>query len=135
MEIRPATLPQIHRGRRGKVVFIDDDALDVAKRLREIHDSLRLAWNEFGEHFIVYQELDDGTEHLVTTAQTADARLVERIRKIVHPSYNLAKELERLDNARNKKLDDAFSEKIGEKAEQIAHAIRKDIGAKNRIFT
>lgn len=129
MNIDPATLPQIQKGRRGTVVFIDHDSLDVAKRLREIHGSLRLAWNEFGQYFVVLQQFDDGTEHLVTTAQTADNRLVEKIRKIVHPSYNLADELDKLDAARNKKLDDQFSQKVKEKAEYIAHAIRKDLSA------
>lgn len=127
MEVQPATLPQIQKGRRGRVVFIDNDALGVAKQLREIHDSLRLAWNEFGEYFVVYQQLDDGTEHMVTTAQTADARLVKRIQKIASSQYNFPEEVDRLDKQAKKEADYKFSQQIGEIAERVAHAVRKDM--------
>lgn len=126
MEIQPATLPQIQKGRRGRVVFVDNDALDVAKRLREIDPSLRLAWNEFGEYFVVYQQLEAGSEHIVTTAQTADSRLVERIRRISHSSYDFAKELDKLDQKAKRDAERQFQEAVGEKAERLAHAIRKD---------
>lgn len=95
--------------------------------MREIHDSLRLAWNEFGEYFVVYQQLDDGTEHMVTTAQTADARLVKRIQKIASSQYNFPEEVDRLDKQAKKEADYKFSQQIGEIAERVAHAVRKDM--------
>lgn len=127
MDINPATLPQIQKGRRGRVVFIDDDALNVAKDLREIDASLRLAWNEFGEYFVVYQQLDDGTEHLVTTAQTADARLVKRIKRIAHPSYDYGKDLDEQDKKAEKAAEHIFEERVGDLAERLAQALRKDM--------
>lgn len=126
MEVQPATLPQIQKGRRGRVVFIDNDALGVAKQLREIDSNLRLAWNEFGEYFVVYQQLDDGTEHLVTTAQEADGRLVKRVQKIASRFYNYAEELDKQDKETDRKSEYKSSEYVGELAEELAHAIRKD---------
>lgn len=143
MEITPASLPQITKGRRGRVVFVDNDAFDIAKRLREIDDSLRLAWNEFGEYFVVYQILrgpnESEVEHLVTTwdpktSGAPDGRLVERVMKIAHPDYDFAAELERIDRAADKQRDHEFAEKIGPYSERLFQAMRKDLGIKDSIF-
>jgi len=139
MYVENAPLPNIQKGRRGVLVFIDDDALSVSKQLEEMkfpegYGKLRLAWNEFREEFVVVQVKDDGSEHIVTTAKQADGRLIDRVRRITHPSYNFAKELEAIDAAADKKRDYEFRQQVGDYAERIAHAIRKDIQAKNKVF-
>jgi hypothetical protein len=143
MEITPASLPQIQKGRRGRVVFVDHDAFDIAKRLREIDTSLRLAWNEFGEYFVVYQILrgpnDSEIEHLVTTWDpktngAPDGRLVERVMKIAHPEYDFAAELDRIDREADKKNDYEFAQKVGPYAERLYHAMRKEMGIKDSII-
>lgn len=139
MFIDNAPLPSVQRGRRGVVVFVDDDALGVAKQLSEMkfpegYGKLRLGWNEFQEHFVVVQVKDDGTEHIVTIAKQADGRLIDRIRRITHPSYNFAEELDKIDEAANRKRDWEFSQKVGEQIEKLAYAVRKDTQVKNRIF-
>lgn len=142
MEITPASVPQIMKGRRGRVVFVDHDAYDIARRLRELDDSLRLAWNEFGEYFVVYQILrgpnDSEKEHLVTTwdpkkSGTPDGRLIQRIRQIMNPNYDYAGELERLDREADKQRDYEFAQKVGPYAERLYHAVRKDMGMKSKI--
>lgn len=144
MEIQPASLPKIETGRGGRVVFIDDDALDIAKELAKIdlpedYGSLRLGWNEFGEYFVVVQVMPSGEEQLVTVWDPelngqVDYRLIERVKKVIHPSYDIAKELEKIDKAAEKAADRKFQEQVGDYAERLASAVRKDIGATNRIF-
>src|SRR6266446_7219768 len=51
IEITSATLAQVSQGRGSELILIEDDVHDVAKRLREIHDSLRLRYNKQGEYF------------------------------------------------------------------------------------
>lgn len=133
-EIRAASLPQIVKGRGGRVVFIDNDALDIAKDLLKIHPSLRLAFNEVAEYFVVYQVDDQGNESIVTTSLEADARLLERVRKVVSPQYNLAEELDRMNDKADAESEYRFSQKTGEIAERLAHAIRRDTQTKNKII-
>jgi hypothetical protein len=139
MIIESHSLPHIERGRRGVTIFIDDDALGVAKQLEEMkfpegYGKLCLAWNEFKETFVVIQVKDDGSEHIVTAAKQADGRLIDRVRRITHPSYNFAQELEVIDAQADKERDWLFSQRVGDLAERLAHAVRKDTQAKNRIF-
>src|SRR5688572_22380120 len=144
MEIRPAPFPNVQRGRRGRVVFVDDDALGIAKELEGIqlpegYGSLRLGWNEFGEYFVVIQVMPNGEERLVTIWDpslngTPDYRLIQRVRKVIHPSYDIARELDKIDEQAKREADYSFSQKLQAKAEFVAHAVRKDIGAKNKIY-
>src|SRR3954470_3892034 len=131
MIIDSAALPSVQRGRRGTVVFVDDDALGVAKQLEEMkfpegYGKLRLAWNEFRESFVVIQVKDDGSEHIVTSAKQADGRLIDRVRRITHPSYNFAQELEEIDAKADKERARRFSEQVAQYAEKLAFAIRQD---------
>jgi hypothetical protein len=86
-------------------------------------------------YFVVYQLCDqDGDERLVTTSQTFDQRLVERIRQITHESYDLAGELAREDDRRDRERDHEFSEQVGEIGERLFHAMRKDKGRTDTAF-
>jgi hypothetical protein len=139
MMIDSASLPSVQRGRRGVVVFVDDDALGIAKQLEEMKfpegfGHLRLGWNEYREEFVVIQIQPDGSEHLVTRAEKADGRLLKRVRDVTHPSYDYAADLERIDAEADARLKWDFSQQVGDKAERLAHAIRKDTQTQNRIF-
>ncbi len=133
MEIRPASIAQVRASKDGRNVLIEDDVLDVAKRLAEIDPDLRLRWSERGEHFTVYQQLGD-TEKLVLTSKEMTPAIVERIRQIAHPSYDFAGELDRMDDQADKDADHAFAEKVGPYGERMAHAIRKDTEHKGKVF-
>lgn len=139
MIIDGASLPSVQKGRRGVVVFIDDDALGIAKQIAEMqfpegYGKLRLAWNEFSEEFVVIQVKDNGEEFFVTKAKEADGRLLKRIREITNPSYDYAADLERIDRLADARREWDFAQRVGEISERLAHAVRKDIQAKNRIF-
>lgn len=134
MEITPASLSQVTRARDGRLVAVEDDAQNVVNDICAIDPSLRVRYAETSEAFIVYQQHLDGRETLVTTAQELDPRLVERVQKITHPSYDLKAEMERVDAQAEKDQDHAFEEKVGEAGERLAHAIRKDLQHKGKVF-
>lgn len=139
MEISPARLAQVQQARGGEFVEISDDVQNVAADLRAIDAGLRLRYSEAGEYFVVYhvEELPGGgqREHLVTTAQELDQRLVQRIREIdPRNGYDYAAELDRLEAEGERERDREFSEQIGPLGERLAHAVRKDLGERSRIY-
>lgn len=123
----------VRTGRDGRRVLIDDDVLDIARRLKEIDPRLGLEWNENGNFFAITEQTPDGVK-LVTTATELDPRLIERVREIAHPSYDYAGELERKDRAGDRARDHAFHEQVGELGERAAFALRKDLQAQNKVF-
>lgn len=138
MEIEPATIAQVRAGRDGRVLTVDEDVFEVAGRLKEIDPSLHLRWNERGEYFVVYQILgtlgEGGEEKLVLTAKELTPAIIARVEEITHPSYDFVAEMDKLDKQADKDKDDRFKEQTGEAAERMAHAVRKDIGATNKII-
>jgi hypothetical protein len=134
MEIQPATLAQVRQGRDGRRVLIEEDVLDVARRLQAIDPSLALHWNENGNYFVLTETDAAGTERMVLTAQELDDRLLARVQQIMHPSYDYAAELDRQDRQADRERDHRFAEQTGEVGERLAHAVRKDIQAKNKII-
>lgn len=145
LEISPATINQIRSGRGGRVIEIQDDVACIARDLKDVHEDVRLGFNERGGYFVVYQlDREPATgavmgEHIVTTWDPEvngelDQRLVQRVRRISQPDYSVADDLDRMDREVEREHDRRFSEQVGEKAELLAHAIRKDLGATNRIF-
>lgn len=134
MDISPANIAQVELGRDGRVVTIDDDVLNIAKDLKEIDDKLRLRWVENAEYFCVYELEEDGSESLVLTSQELNPQIIERVRQIAHPSYDYAKELDKLDAQVDREFDHAQRERLGEAAEKLSFAVRKDLGLTNRAF-
>jgi hypothetical protein len=137
MEIAPASLAQVRAGQNGRRYLIEDDVLDVARRIKEIDDSLSLQFNERGEFFVVVQTVDTPTgpeEKLVLTAQELDERVLHRVKHITHQSYDYVAEMDQMDAQAKRDEDHAFHEKTGEAGEVAAHALRKDLGLKGKAF-
>lgn len=134
MEIRPASIAQVQMGANGQLVEIDDDVLGIAKDLKQIDENLCLRWSEAGEYFVIYELTEDGNEHLVLTSQDLNPQMLERVRQISHSSYNYAEEIEKQDKEVERQRDYASSQRSGEAAERLAHAIRKDLGETDRIY-
>ncbi len=128
-----ATLTQVRAGQDGRLIEIDRDVLDICKQIQEIEPSLGVDYNETGEYFRVYQTIR-GEKHTVTTATELTPQLVETIRRLAHPSYDLAGELDRIDDQADRDRQHAFKEKVGEVGEQLYHAMRKDLEVKDRIW-
>lgn len=139
-EIEPATMEQIRLGRDGKMHVITEDAGGIAQRLKEIDPRLHLRYSERGEYYVVYAREDDqpeGTGYMVATYQTLDARVIKDIERIKwlndQPDYSFADQLEQKNADAEAAREYAFSQKIKENAEELAWAIRKDLGDQSKI--
>lgn len=139
-EIEPATMEQIRLGRDGKMHVITEDAGGIAQRLREIDSRLHLRYSEKGQYYVVYAREEhepEGTGYMVATYQTLDARILRDIEQIKwlneQPGYSYADALEEKNAEAEAKREYDFSQKIKENAEQLAWAIRKDLGEQGRI--
>jgi hypothetical protein len=129
-----ATLTQVRAGRGGRLVEIDADVMNICDRIREIESSLGVDWSEDGSYFRIYQLGQDNRKHTVTTTLELTPEVVEVIRRIADPKYDLASELERLDDQADREKEHAFSEQVGEVGERLHHAMRKDLQTQDRIY-
>ena len=134
MEIPNASLVQVRTGRDGQQITIEQDVLDIAKRIKEIDPRLSVHWNEFGGYFVIIEHCLDGAERLVTTVQELDQRILDHLRKIGSDGWDVGKELERAENEAHAAHDYAFGEQMGEGSEKLAHAIKKDLGDQSKVF-
>lgn len=134
MDIERADLVSVQRGIKGELIAIEDDVLDVVRRLREIHGGLNVRWNERGEYFVIYELCDDGRERLVTTVKELDPRLIRHFEMLASESWDAVAEMEKMDDQAERDKKQAFAEKMGESGERLHHAIRKDYEVKDRIF-
>jgi hypothetical protein len=134
VELQAATLAQVRAGRDGRRILVEDDVLEIAGMIRQVDERLSLHWNENGGFFSVVETAEDGRERLVLSAQELDGRVLERIQQIAHPDYNYVAELDKLDAQAEREKEHRFSEQTGEIGERLAHALRTDLQAKNKII-
>jgi hypothetical protein len=145
VEIQPAGVAQVHRAlRTGRRVLITEDVQDIASDLKEIRATLKLEFDPDSDLFVVMDVVTnpDGSieDKLVTVWDVErngqlDRRLVERIREIAAPGYDLVAELEKRERQDERDRSSRFREQVGPAAEKLKWALRKDLGAdKNRAF-
>lgn len=145
MDIRPASLDQVIEARDGRKVVIDRDVGDVARQLREIHQSLVLRWHEGPNrrdlgHYSVIQVTEEGTEHLVATCLpipggSPDPGLVEKVRQVASSGYNVADEMERREREHVRSVEHARREQAGPELERAYSRFLKATGGnQRRIF-
>jgi hypothetical protein len=137
MEIPAATLAQVTAAADGTMALVEDDVCNVARDLRQLHPDLRLRFSESAGHFAVYQQIEKQgrvQQHLVTTSQVCDQRLVKRVRMLLSPEYSFGDEVARVQAQRQRERKRAFVEKLGDPGERAFHALRKDLGIKDRAF-
>lgn len=129
----------------GRTYAVDNDVLGVAKDLfalstsiawrypEALEDSLqlRLRYSVSSELFVVYVEYmtNNGLQQqLVAAAPECDGRLFKRVEEIAHPSYNFIDDMDKSDMEKQREIDHRFNETMGELAEHLAHAVKKDMG-------
>lgn len=139
-EIEPARIEQIREGQNGKMHVITKDAGGIAERLREIDHRLHLRYSEAGKYYVVYAREDhepEGTGYMVATYQHLDGRVIKDLERIKwlneQPDYSYADALDEKNAEAEAKREYEFSQKIAENAEQLAWAIRKDLGEPGQI--
>lgn len=151
MKIQPANIDQVQRAADGRIVLISAEESTVAADLRRISPRFKLRWCEHGDppYFAVYEMPEGGCPcvdpncehgHLVLTAMECDDRIVKRVEFIDshgRSGYDYAKALDARREQRLKDQRDRSHETWGALGEQVAHALRKDLGLGNyrgRIF-
>lgn len=132
MEIPNVPVDVIAKDRMGNKVLIEADVCNVVADLQRIDPALKVRWSEPGEYFVVYREVElgDGStdQEFVLTSYELDQRIVKRVEKIGHSSYNYADELEKIEDKAKKDQDHQFDEQVGDIGQKLANAIRRDLG-------
>jgi hypothetical protein len=137
MDIQPATQEQVVKANDEDWVVIEKDLSEVVKELKEIDSRLGVRYNGVQKFYALYaKETIKGVEqeYLVNTFTSLDKRVVNRVREIISPSYDYVAELEKQDAQAKKEEEHKMHEKMGENAELLAFAIRKDLGVKDKAF-
>ncbi len=128
-DIEPVTLDQLKRGKNGKMVLVESDVGGIVQQIKQINPNLCVRHSDLGGYFVVFfRNPDNGKERLITTAKSLDGRLVNRMHKLNSGNYDYLAELARLDREADKAKDERIKEEMGEIAERLAFALRKDLG-------
>lgn len=95
--------------------FVDGDLFDIAKRLRELSDQLYIV--EMSEQddcaYAVMEHCADGVERLVFKVRELDARVIDRVREIMHvPFEHRFAAAEAAEEAHNAARKDAELEEL-----------------------
>lgn len=128
MEIPHATLDQVRTGRNGRKIMVGGDVLEIVKQIQEIDPRLNVYWNESGEHYVITERLENGSEGMVTTIPSdgLNSALVEYLRFLGSNQNDYIGNAEAKDRQADKEKDWALEERAGEMGERMAHQIRKD---------
>lgn len=127
MEIERAPLPQVTMSINGRKIPVESDVFDVVRRLQEISPRLFVNYIEQGDYFAIVEHCKDNVERLVTTTTKLTPDVVEHVRKIGSDSWDVGKEMDRMDDAAARSKKHQFFEKIGEIGERLHHALKKDL--------
>lgn len=135
-DIKPVNYEQVIQA--GDDYYIIDAATSqIVKEINEVDSRLHVKYNTTHNFFVLFakeEERGQLIEYLVKTFTELDPRIVHRVKEISDPSYDFIKEEEELEKQADKDKLHAVQEDIGERAERLAHALRKDLGIKNRAF-
>lgn len=124
--------------KRGRVIEVHDDVLNVVRDLRDISSRLHVFHNEQTDGFDVVESCLDGTDRLVCSAAVLDQRLVNRVREADHwhgrdrPEHirndneDFAAQIDRDNEALEAEKNEAFRDKIRAVGEELHWAL--DIG-------
>lgn len=129
---RKAELVQVRAGKGGRLIEIDQDVLDVCKRLREVDPCLGVDYNEDSCLFRVSELCADGRKRTVCWVEELTADLPDYLQRLTKTDY--VKEIERMDAQADRDRDHAFHERMGPIGERLAFALRKDFGVKSKAF-
>jgi hypothetical protein len=126
IEVEPGSIAQVQRALSGRLVVIPDDVCNVARDLRAIDRRLVVEAEDDLSVYVVV--LVDGPERkLVTSAKHLDQRIVQRVQKITAEGYDFVAELEELEARADAEQAAKRRELVGDVAEKLGHAFRKDL--------
>lgn len=117
------------------IISARDSAL--IKEINDIDNRLHVKFNRRQDFFVLYakeQTPQGENQYLVKTFTKLDGRIVQRVREISDPSYDFIKEGEQMEKEHEAAKMHKIRESIGDTAEKLAHALRKDLGVKTHAF-
>ena len=125
-----------------ELIPVEEDIFHVAERLKRIDPGLHLSFHKTEGVFVLQwkglNEKAELVEEFVGAYKELDGRLIHLVERLAarenRNRYELAKELDRLDAQVDRDAEHDFYEKQGPIAEELAYAIRKDLGTKSRAF-
>lgn len=132
MQLQPASITQVRQGKKRRIT-VEADVGSVVAQIKEIDPRLGVIWDDDGEFFAVVEQ-DGPKQRVVLTALELDHRVLNRLKEIASADYDYVAEMEKIDAVADKEKDHRFSQEVGEVAEQMAHALRKDLQHKGRIY-
>lgn len=122
----------VSMGRGGELVEIDDDVQSIAQQIKDIDPRLGVEYNLQSLQFRVYELGDDGKRRTVMWIDELTGDIPNHLRRIAKTNYVL--EMRRQDAQAERDADHRLHERLGPVAEKLAHALRKDLDIKPRIF-
>lgn len=147
MNVEPANVNQIRAAAGGRFVEIHRDVGGVVDALKRIDAGfgVRFPLDAAEPYWHVYHESPDGrSTELVLSVQARqnasgvweglDMRVIERVMQIGSSSYDYVAEIDKRNQAAKRSEEQRTSEAVRERGELVAHAIRKDLGGKGRVF-
>ena len=132
MDLQPASIAQVREGGKRRIT-VTADVGEVVKQIQEIDSRLGVIWDDDGEFFAVVEQ-DGPKQRLVLTALELDHRVLQRLRELASEDYDYVAEMDRMDAVADREKDHRFMQEVGENAEVMAHALRKDLSYQGKIF-
>lgn len=138
LQIEPprASLGELQLTNRLQMVRVEPDVLGVVESLRSIDPGLRLMYDKGQSIYVLYHdgfnEHGQRVEQFVGAYKELDQRIVNLIRRIDAQGRgrtDLSRELDRLEEEKDRVHDAEMAERFGGMGEQLRHALRKDLGA------
>lgn len=117
--------------------IIDAATSIIVKEINDIDSRLYVKYNSEHDFFVLFaKDVIEGNEceYLVKTFQKLDPRIVQRVKEISDPSYDFIQEANDLEKQRDDEKLYAIRQKIGDTAERLASALRKDLGVKTHAY-
>lgn len=131
VEITPVSFDRVMKLRNGRRAVITGDVGGIVAQLVEIDERINVWYQpEVGVYVLeLHTPLPDGSieESMIGAYEELDGRLVERVRQVCSPDYNIGAEIEASEARAAKANDEAHHEKAGDLAERLQHALRKDL--------
>jgi hypothetical protein len=131
-----ASLGQLQLTNRLELIRVENDVLGVAEQLKRIDPGLVLTFDKGQKIYLLHHEgfndRGEWVENFIGAYTELDQRIVNLIERIDGQGrgrHDLARELDRLEAQKEREREQQFSETMGERAELLRHALRKDLGA------
>ena len=114
----------------GRLVTYGPDVLDVKQEIESRWDSLSVFFDTIDEIWVIVEHCKDGVDRLVFDTPVLSMETVERIQRAQSNTELDVDKLLRQIDSHNEKLERdqerKFEDKIGDAAERLMHALRKD---------